>query len=82
MEATRKHEAVSLGASPRAAVALVLMSKTMALLSGRNYVVPDDVKSVAKPVLRHRVILKPEAEIEGVNVEDIISDVLKRVPVP
>ncbi|MCE4612959.1 MAG: MoxR family ATPase [Desulfurococcales archaeon] len=82
VEATRKHEAVSLGASPRAAVALVLMSKTMALLSGRNYVVPDDVKSVAKPVLRHRVILKPEAEIEGVNVEDIISDVLKRVPVP
>jgi len=82
VEATRKHDSVSLGASPRAAVALVLVSKTIAMLNGRNYVVPDDVKKAAKPVMRHRIILKPEAEIEGVTVEGVIEDVLKTVPVP
>ncbi len=79
---TRRHELVLLGPSPRASISFVKGSKCRALLNGRSYVVPDDVKYLANPVLRHRIMLKPEAELEGVTVESIISSVLREVEVP
>ncbi len=82
VEETRRHPYVKLGGSPRAAIALYLCSKANALIDGRSYVLPDDVKLVAKPVLRHRIILTPDAEFEGVSVERVVEDVLSKVPVP
>jgi len=82
VEETRKHPAVRLGGSPRAGIALLRLSKAWAILDGRSYVVPDDVKAVAAPVLIHRVILKPEYEIEGYTAMRIVEEILKKVPVP
>ena len=83
VEATRKHPLLRLGASPRAAIALAKLSRALALIEGRTYVLPDDVKRVAKPVLRHRITLKPEAEIEGnVSPDDIVDQVIAEVPTP
>jgi len=82
VRATREDPAVSLGASPRAGVSLLVASKARALLQGRAYVTPDDVKEMATPVLRHRLILHPEAEIEGSDADAVITDVLAAVPVP
>jgi len=82
VEETRRHPAVRLGGSPRAGIALLKLSKAWALLDGRNYVVPDDVKAVAAPTLIHRVILKPEYEIEGYTAARVVEEVLKKVPVP
>jgi MoxR-like ATPase len=81
-EATRSSPDLMLGASPRASVGVLLASKTLASLRGRQFVTPDDVKNLAKPVLRHRLILKPEAEIEGMTPDRVIDRVLARVPVP
>jgi MoxR-like ATPase len=80
--ATRENAAVSLGASPRAAVSLLVASKAHALLAGRGFVTPDDVKAMAAPSLRHRVVLRPEVEIEGMDVDTALADVLGAVPVP
>jgi len=80
--ATRQSPALSLGASPRAIVMLMQAAKATAAMDARDYVIPDDVKSAALPVLRHRVILKPEAELEGLNADQIIRDVLRTVEVP
>jgi len=82
VEETRRHPMVRLGGSPRAAISLYLASKAYALMEGRDYVIPDDIKFVAKPVLRHRIILKPESEFEGVTPDNVIDDVLKKIPVP
>ena len=82
IEATRRHPYVRLGGSPRAAVALYLMSKAYALINGRDYVIPDDVKSVIFPVLSHRLILSREAELESIDSRKIIEEVLRSVPVP
>ena len=82
VEETRHHPAVRLGGSPRAAISLLLVSRSIALLEGRDYVIPDDVKAAAGPVLNHRMILKPEAEIEGETPDKVIESVLKKVPVP
>ncbi len=82
VEETRHHPAVRLGGSPRAAISLLLVSRSIALLEGRDYVIPDDVKAAAGPVLNHRIILKPEAEIEGETPDKVIESVLKKVPVP
>jgi len=79
---TRQSPNVVLGASPRAAVALLLCSKTHATLRGRDFVIPDDVKVMAYPVLRHRLILRPESELEGVDADDEIRNILGRVKVP
>ncbi len=79
---TRNWPAISVGASPRAGVALLLVSKASAALAGRAYVTPDDVKGAAPSVLRHRVLLKPESEIEGVKPDDSIRDLLGSVKVP
>ena len=66
VRATRDSAAVSLGASPRAAVAMMLASKAIAATEGRDFLIPDDVKSAAPPILRHRMMLKPEADLEGI----------------
>jgi MoxR-like ATPase len=80
--ATRTHRAVFLGASPRASVALVAASRVRAAADGRDYVVPDDVKDHARSVLRHRVFLHPDAELEGLAADDVIEQLLREVPVP
>ena len=71
-----------LGASARAATHVLLASKTLAALQGRNYVTPDDVKFVVAPVFRHRIMLKPEAEIEGLDADAVIKRLLSQVQVP
>jgi MoxR-like ATPase len=80
--ATRTSPSLSLGASPRGATALLATSKAWAWLSGRDYVTPDDVKALARPTLRHRVSVRPEAELEGVNADGVLDGVLASVPVP
>lgn len=80
--ATRASHQVTLGGSPRATVALLRCSRAMAALEGRSYITPDDVKMVARPVLRHRIILRPEAELEGLSTDQLIESVLSVVPVP
>ncbi len=79
---TRDWPALSLGASPRAAISLLLASKAMAAMDARDYLIPDDVKLAAIPVLRHRLTLKPEAELEGLSTDRVVEDVLKAVEVP
>ena len=71
-----------LGGSPRASIALLLCSKALAAVHGREYVTPDDVKAMAQPVLRHRIILKAESEIEGITVDDVLQSILDSVEVP
>lgn len=80
--ASRHSSELLLGASTRAATHMLLASKTRAALHGRDYVVPDDVKFVAAPVLRHRLILKPEAELEGLDADAVVSRLLSQVEVP
>ena len=79
---TRESPACAVGASPRGTVALFLAARAAAALAGREFVVPDDVKRMAAPVLRHRIILKPEAEIEGVTPDRVIRDLAEAVSVP
>jgi MoxR-like ATPase len=80
--ATRSSAAIRLGVSPRGATALLGTSRAMAWLAGRDYVTPDDVKSVARPTLRHRLQLRPEAELEGATPDRVLEGVLASVPVP
>ena len=82
IEGTRKNHNLVVGASPRASINLLLAGKVFAAIEGRSYVIPDDIKRLAKPVLRHRVVLKPEAEIEGLTSDDIIQLILDSVEVP
>jgi len=79
---TRTWPALSLGASPRAAVSLMVFSKAIAALDGRDYILPDDVKQAVLPVLRHRIVLKPEADLEGITPDQVLQDVLRSVEVP
>jgi MoxR-like ATPase len=79
---TRTHRFLTYGASPRASIALLNVSRVHAVVRGRDFVVPDDIKELAAPVLRHRVGLHPDAEIEGVTTDDCVSDVLRETPVP
>ncbi len=79
---TRTWPAVNLGGSPRAAVYLMLAAKAVAAMEGRDYLIPDDVKEVAHPVLRHRLILKPEADLEGITSDQVIREVIHAVEVP
>jgi MoxR-like ATPase len=80
--ATRSSAALRLGASPRGATALLATSRAIAWLAGRDYVTPDDVKSVARPTLRHRLQLRPEAELDGATPDRVLEGVLASVPVP
>ena len=79
---TRGAEHLVLGGSPRAAVALLSGSKAAAALHGRDYVTPDDVMAVYLPAMRHRVLLRPEAEIEGLRPDDVLKNLARQVPVP
>jgi MoxR-like ATPase len=79
---TRDWPSLSLGASPRAAVAVMAVAKAIAAMDARDYVIPDDVKAAAGPVLRHRLVLKPEADLEGVTADQVVHDVLGAVEVP
>ncbi len=79
---SRQAASCTMGASPRAAVGLVAAAKALAAVRGKDYVTPDDVKDIAAPVLRHRLILRPEAEIEGLTPDRVVEDLLARVPVP
>jgi MoxR-like ATPase len=80
--ATRNSPSLQLGASPRGATALLNTARSWAWLSGRNYVSPDDVKAMARPTLRHRIALRPEAELEGANPDGVLDGILSSVPVP
>ncbi|MFD0393652.1 AAA family ATPase [Streptomyces nogalater] len=80
--ATRESPSLTLGVSPRGATALLATSRAWAWLTGRDYVIPDDVKALALPTLRHRVQLRPEAEMEGVTADSVINAILSHVPVP
>jgi MoxR-like ATPase len=79
---TRAHPFIHYGASPRASVALLLCSKALAAIRGRDFVTPDDVRDVALPVLRHRLTLRAEAELDGVTPDSVITDILKSAEVP
>jgi MoxR-like ATPase len=79
---TRSSAAVSLGASPRAAISLMLFSKAIAATEGRDYLIPDDIKSAALPILRHRLVLKPEADLEGMSADQVVREIVRSVEVP
>ena len=79
---TREHPSVAYGASPRASVALLLCSKALATMRGRDFTTPDDVRDIARPVLRHRVSLRAEAELDGATADSVIDDILSTVEVP
>ena len=82
VRATRENEAVLVGAGPRATIALILASRARAALDQRDFVSPDDVRALAEPVLGHRLVLRPEYEIEGLTVTELVTRVLEQVPVP
>jgi MoxR-like ATPase len=79
---TREHPNLLWGASPRASVALLLAGKALAAMRGRDFVTPDDVRDIAPPVLRHRILTRSDAEIEGITPDQIISEILSAVEVP
>lgn len=81
-EATRNHPDVLLGASPRATLYLQRASRAIAAADGRDYVAPDDVKSILDPVLNHRIIVRPDAQMRGTTASEIIDEVSSSVPVP
>lgn len=82
VSATREHRSVSLGASPRASLALKRLSQAYAFMHGRNYVVPEDISDIFRAAIGHRIILKQEAQLGGVTCAAVLEDVLKSVPVP
>jgi len=79
---TRTHPFIHYGASPRASVGLLLCSKALAAIRGRDFSTPDDVRDIARPVLRHRLILRAEAELEGATADTVITDILRSAEVP
>ena len=79
---TRDWPSISLGASPRAAIGLFQVARTLAGMDGRDYLLPDDIKAAAPPVLRHRILLKPEADLEGLTPDQVIEQLLAAVEVP
>jgi MoxR-like ATPase len=82
IRATREHPSLQYGASPRAASMLAMAARALAALQGRDYAIPDDVKHLATPVLRHRVVLSPGAEIEGLTFDQIIGQIIAATPAP
>jgi MoxR-like ATPase len=79
---TREHTNIHWGASPRASVALLLASKALAAMRGRDFTTPDDVRDVTHPVLRHRIVMRSDAEIEGITADQVIDEILVSVEVP
>ncbi|HRE57819.1 MAG TPA: MoxR family ATPase [Candidatus Kapabacteria bacterium] len=79
---TRNNSALSLGASPRASLGILMASKAFAAMEGRDFITPDDIKNVASSVLRHRIMLTPEKEMEGITPEDVITQIITRIEIP
>jgi MoxR-like ATPase len=82
VRATREHPAIAVGASPRAALWMLRAAKAVAAIEGRGFVLPEDVQSVVMPALRHRIVLEPAAEVEGMGPDDALGEVRRAVPVP
>jgi MoxR-like ATPase len=82
VRSTRGWPGIRAGAGPRGAISLIRAARAVALLEGRDHVIPDDVKSVAMPALRHRILLTPEVEIDGISADEILRDILRKVEVP
>jgi MoxR-like ATPase len=82
IRATRKNSSILVGAGPRATQSLLLASRAQALLDGRDFTTPDDIKLIAEPVLEHRLILRPEYELEGLAVSEVIQKILQEIAVP
>ena len=82
VRATRQHESVLVGAGPRATQSLLLAARAFAAMNGRDFVTPDDIKAMAVPVLEHRLILRPEFEIEGLSIGEVIERILQEIAVP
>jgi MoxR-like ATPase len=82
VRSTRDHPAVELGASPRASLALLRATRALAASHGRDYVVPDDVKELADPVLAHRLILAPEAQMADRSAADVVAELLSSIAIP
>ena len=82
VHATRKNPSLFLGASPRASIAILNAAKACACMQGRDFVTPDDIKFVSFPVLRHRIILTPEKEMEGISADAVIQQIIDKVEVP
>ena len=80
--ATRTAPQITLGASPRAALSLLYVAKAMAAMNERNYVIPDDVKQAVLPVFRHRIVLRPDAQLEGLSTDQVLKEIVKTVAVP
>ncbi|MFQ5569571.1 MAG: AAA family ATPase, partial [Rhodothermales bacterium] len=79
---TRDHSALYLGASPRASIALMTGAKALSAMRGRDFITPEDIQEIAYPVLRHRILLTPEQEMEGRRPDDVIKGILERIDVP
>jgi MoxR-like ATPase len=82
LTATREHPKVSVGASPRGGIAVTDLARGHAVVDGRDYVTPEDVKAVAVPALAHRLVLRPELWVRNITGEDIVADLLAEVPTP
>jgi MoxR-like ATPase len=82
VRATREHPAIAVGASPRAALWMLRAAKAVAAIEGRGFVLPEDVQAVVMPALRHRIVLEPSAEVEGMGADDALGEVVRAVPVP
>ena len=82
VEATRQHQAISLGASPRASLGLFRAARGLALVQDRDFVLPDDIKALAVPVMAHRIILSSSARMRGVAQPEVVSELLESVAVP
>jgi len=82
IRSTREHSSLEVGASTRAANMLAVAARAYAVLQGRDFVIPDDVKALALPVLRHRLTMSPGAEIEGLTTDRIVRDILDQTPAP
>jgi MoxR-like ATPase len=80
--ATRDHKAIYLGASPRASLGILNASKALAAMRGRDFVLPDDIIYATPPVLRHRLVLTPEREMEGGSADDVINDIIQSIEIP
>lgn len=79
---TRTSGDIYLGASPRASIAILTAAKAIAVMQGRDFLIPDDIKTVAIPALRHRIILTPEREMQGASPDDVLKEILAKLEIP
>ena len=82
VRATRDWPGIAIGAGPRGSIALIRVARALALLAGRDYVTPDDVKAAGLPVLRHRVALSPESELDGLSSDDLLAGLIEQTVAP